>query len=75
MKNGVAVWHYRHRTVLENAEYFASRGFESISLHGASMHKIALDEKDGAALAETVKKHGLVLSAHHKLPLDHTELP
>ena len=73
MKNGVTVWHYRNRTVLENAEFFAAHGFDSISLHGASMHKIAADPVEGEQLAEIVKRTGLVLTAHHKLPLDHSE--
>ena len=73
MKNGVTVWHYRNRTVLENAEFFSAHGFDSISLHGASMHKIAADPAEGEKLAETVKRTGLILTAHHKLPLDHSE--
>ena len=73
MKNGVTVWHYRNRTVLENAEFFAAHGFDSVSLHGASMHKIAADPVEGEQLAEIVKRTGLVLAAHHKLPLDHSE--
>lgn len=73
MKNGVTVWHYRNRTVLENAEFFAAHGFESVSLHGASMHKIAADPVEGEKLAEVIKRTGLILTAHHKLPLDHSE--
>ncbi len=73
MKNGVAIWHYRNRTVLENAEYFADHGFDSVSLHGASMHKIAKSDEEGAKLAEVVARKNLVLSVHHKLPIDHSE--
>lgn len=73
MKNGLAIWHYRHRDVFGNAEYFADHGFDSVSLHGASMHKIAKSEEDGARLAEIVARKSLVLSVHHKLPMDHSE--
>ena len=73
MKNGVAIWHYRNRDIFENAEFFADNGFDSISLHGASMHKTAKSEEDGAKLAEVVARRGLILSVHHKLPMDHGE--
>ena len=35
MKNGLAIWHYPHRTMKENIRFFASRGFSSLSVHGA----------------------------------------
>ena len=73
MKNGVAAWHYPHRTTLENVEYFISRGHESISLLGSHFNRALSDEQTAQKLAELVKESGIILSVHYKLPLDHSE--
>ena len=73
MKNGLATWHYPHRDVLENVAYFAECGFESVSLHGAHMTYVCEHEKLAQKLAELIKKHNLVLTVHHKMPINHHE--
>ena len=34
MLNGLAAWHYPHRTLIENIEYFTAQGYEAIGLLG-----------------------------------------
>ena len=70
MKNGLAIWHYPHRTLFENIEHFAAQGYESLSLLG--FHFIDAVRADGAGLAEVVRKANIVLTVHHKLPATHT---
>ena len=73
MKNGLAIWHYPHRTVTENAEYFADCGFESISVHGVHMYNVLSDEKEAEKLAEIISAKNLILTVHHALPVDHSD--
>lgn len=73
MKNGLAIWHYPHRTVLENVAYFAKQGYDSVSLHGSHMVQICSSEEASAELADIIKETGLVLTVHHKLPRSHEE--
>ena len=73
MKNGLAIWHYPHRSVLENVDYFAECGFESVSLHGKDMLALCEDKEAGNRLAELIKTKNLVLTAHHILPRSHSE--
>ena len=71
MKNGLATWHYPHRTVLENVAYFADNGFESVSLHGNHMDEICRSEENSLELARLLNEKNLVLTVHYKLPADH----
>lgn len=73
MKNGLATWHYPHRDILENVEYFAECGFESVSLHGAHMTYVCERKELAEKLAELIKRHNLILTVHHKMPIDHQE--
>ncbi len=73
MKNGLAIWLYPHRSVLENVAYFADCGFESVSILGSQMFNICTDEEAAKALAELVREKDLILTVHHKLPYDHLE--
>lgn len=72
MKNGLAIWHYPHRTVLENVAFFAENGFESVSIHGADMLAVCADENAGKELARLIRDNDLVLTVHAKLPDDHS---
>ena len=71
MKNGLAIWHYPHRNLIENIEYFAKCGYDSVSVHGNSMYDAICDFDKGELLAETVKKCGVILTVHSALPKTH----
>ena len=34
MLQGLAIWHYPHRTIAENVRFFAAYGLDSVSVHG-----------------------------------------
>ena len=69
MLNGLAAWHYPHRTLIENIEYFTAQGYEAIGLLGS--HFIDGIRTDGEKLAAAMKASGCVFTVHHKLPSDH----
>ncbi len=71
MKNGLAAWHYPHRTVVENVRFFAEHGFESVSLLGYHMDDVCKDAEQSRQLAGLVRETGVILTVHHKLPLTH----
>lgn len=73
MKNGLAIWHYPHRSVLENVSYFAKCGFDSVSIHGNHMLEVCSDKESAKKLAELIKTNDLILTVHHKLPENHSE--
>ena len=52
MKNGLAIWHYNHRTDAENAKFFADNGFNAVSMHGRAMTKTCLDSRARGKLCE-----------------------
>ena len=73
MINGLAIWHYPTRNDVENAAFFADHGFGSVSMHGRAMAKCGMNEELGDAFASVIREKELVLTAHSKLPLKHTE--
>lgn len=73
MINGLAIWHYPIRNDLENSKFFAENGFGAVSMHGRAMAKTSMDEARGAAFATVIRENKLVLTAHSKLPLNHSE--
>ena len=68
MKNGLAIWHYGHRTPIENAAFFVEKGFDSVSILGMHMDALCRDEEQSRALGELVNKTGVILTVHFKLP-------
>lgn len=68
MKNGLAIWHYGHRTPVENAEFFIRQGFDSVSMLGMHMIEVCRNEAQAIALGELVQSSGVVLTVHYKLP-------
>ena len=70
MKNGLAIWHYPHRTMEENIRFFADQGFSSLSVHGAQFVQ-ALAEGRGEALAHAVRETGVLLTVHYEMPRSH----
>lgn len=73
MKNGLAIWHYPHRTVCENARYFAEKGFDCVSILGFHMIEVCEDAEEAAKPAQILKQTGAILTVHHKLPRSHAE--
>ena len=73
MINGLAIWHYPTRNDVENAAFFADNGFGSVSMHGRAMAKCGMNEELGEAFASVIREKNLVLTAHSKLPLSHSE--
>jgi len=73
MKNGLAIWHYPHRTLLENVAYFAECGFDSVSILGDHMYDVYASEEIAQKLAELIKKNNLTLTVHHRLPVEHSD--
>ncbi len=73
MINGLAIWHYPTRNDLENVRFFAENGFGAVSMHGRAMAKVGMNEAFGEAFAAVIKEKGLVLTAHGKLPLNHSK--
>ena len=67
MKNGLAIWHYPHRSMEENISFFAAQGFESLSLLGREFVK----ELDSVALPEVLRQADIVLTVHFALPKTH----
>ena len=72
MYNGLAAWHYKHRTYCENAEFFAANGFEAVSMLGLHMKRVLQDPAQAEEMACIFKKHGIPLTIHYKLPNSHS---
>lgn len=70
MKNGLAIWHYPHRTIEENIRYFARQGFPAVSVHGAQWIE-ALNRGEGPLLAAAVRESGVSLTVHYCMPRSH----
>ena len=73
MINGLAIWHYPHRSPIENVIFFADKGFSSVSMHGNTMYRLCDDSNSAAELAAVVRKKGIVLTVHYKLPDTHSK--
>ena len=66
MKTGLAIWHYAHRTPVENVTFFSRMGLDSVSLHGSVLDTLSAD--DGARLSDALDETNPVLTVHHTLP-------
>lgn len=73
MKDGLAIWHYPHRSTIENVLFFADRGFTSVSLLGSHMDELCRRPDLGGILARIVRERELTLTIHSKLPGSHKE--
>lgn len=71
MINGLAAWHYPHRTLIENVAFFAEKGFSAVSLLGKRTVIACQDEDVAKELASVVKEKNIVLTVHFKLPDTH----
>ncbi len=71
MLQGLAIWHYPHRTMVENIRYFAAHGFPSVSVHGAQFVNAIADPAVSEAVAAAVRETEVVFTVHYCLPRGH----
>lgn len=65
MKTGLAIWHYPHRTLVENVEFFAQNGFTAVSALGAQFYEVCKNKTEAKALADVLRKHAVTFTVHH----------
>ena len=71
MLQGLAIWHYPHRSMVDNIRYFAALGLDSVSVHGAQFVAAIADPATAEALAVAVSETGVVFTVHYALPRSH----
>ncbi len=71
MLQGLAIWHYPHRSMVDNINYFASIGLASVSVHGAQFVNAVADPATADAIAAAVRDTGVVFTVHYCLPRQH----
>ena len=71
MIQGLAIWHYPHRNMVENIRYFAAWGLPSVSVHGAQFVNAIADPAMSEAIAAAVSETGVVFNVHYCLPRSH----
>ncbi len=71
MLQGLAIWHYPHRSMEDNIRYFAANGFDSVSVHGAQFVNAISDPATSDAVAAAVRETGVVFTVHYCLPRRH----
>ncbi len=71
MIQGLAIWHYPHRNMVENIRYFAALGLPSVSVHGAQFVNAIADPAMSDAVAAAVSETGVVFTVHYCLPHKH----
>jgi sugar phosphate isomerase/epimerase len=72
MLQGLAIWHYPHRTIAENVRYFAAVGLDSVSVHGSQFARAISDPAIAEEIATAVADTGVVFTVHGCLPRSHT---
>lgn len=70
-KCGLAMWHYQHRTTVENVKFFAENGFEVLALNQWQIVDCILAEDKGALLAESLYDNNLRITVHGGMPVSH----
>ena len=71
MLQGLAIWHYPHRCMVDNIRYFAALGLDSVSVHGAQFVAAIADPATAEDLAVAVSETGVVFTVHYALPRSH----
>ena len=71
MLQGLAIWHYPHRTMVDNIRYFAALCPDSVSVHGAQFVNAIADPATSDAIALAVRETGVVFTVHYCLPRGH----
>ena len=72
MHQGLAIWHYPHRTIAENVRFFAAYGLDSVSVHGSQFARAIADPSGAEEIARAVSDTGQVFTVHGCLPRHHT---
>ncbi len=70
MINGLAIWHYPHRAMIENIAYFKEQGYDAVSLLGKEF-VTELAQGNGKQIADAIKSAGVTLTVHHAVPRSH----
>ena len=65
MLQGLAIWHYPHRSMVDNIYYFAALGLDSVSVHGAQFVNAISDPAVWDAIALAVRETGVVFTVHY----------
>lgn len=68
MKIGLAIWHYQHRSLCENIDFFAKHGFDAVSGLGDEIAAACKEQKTAKELADHILANKLLFTVHHKLP-------
>lgn len=71
IRNGLAMWHYPHRTTEENVKFFSHYGFDVVSMHWAQIVESDLSPDMGFQLAQILKNNKLSVTVHGALPTSH----
>lgn len=71
MIQGLAIWHYPHRSIADNIRFFAARGFASVSVHGGQLVRALTDITVSEAIAAAARETGVILTVHYALPKNH----
>ena len=71
MLQGLAIWHYPHRSMVDNIRYFAALGLDSVSVHGAQFVNAIADPAVWDAIGLAVRETGVVFTVHYCLPRGH----
>lgn len=71
MLQGLAIWHYPHRSMVDNIRYFAALGLDSVSVHGAQFVNAIADPAVWDAIGLAVREMGVVFTVHYCLPRGH----
>ena len=72
MIQGLAIWHYPHRNMVENIRFFAACGLKSVSVHGGQFVNAIADPAMSEAVAAAISETGVVFTVHYRLPGGHT---
>ena len=72
MLQGLAIWHYPHRTIAENVRFFAAYGLDSVSVHGSQFARAITDPVTAEDIVCAVSDTGVVFTVHGCLPRHHT---
>lgn len=72
MLQGLAIWHYPHRTIAENVRFFAAYGLDSVSVHGSQFARSLVDPAVAEEIARAVTDTGVIFTVHGCLPRHHT---
>lgn len=65
------MWHYPHRTAVDNAKFFAKKGFDILALNQIQMLDCLLAEDHGALLAESLLDNNIRITVHGGMPVSH----